>query len=194
MGGEALPAPHFLATPKELYELHVSEWSFVRQACDDVREMAAPTHESAERAKCRLSRRFTAETPPYPVLWSGKLGDEGHLWATRHSDEMEKDCRTKNVSQNAERGHMDFVQMRDVNEEDRDWETETMMEEGGATKTSEDKAGAIIGDMVTTKPNTLGNPSGLQFLRSPVTSESASVHLLLGGEAGSDGERDEEEG
>jgi hypothetical protein len=77
VGGEALAAPRFFATPKVLYELHVStgqylpkaycnihcdsedKWSSVWRACDDVRELAAPTHESAERAECRLSRRFT---------------------------------------------------------------------------------------------------------------------------------------
>ncbi|KAF9513723.1 hypothetical protein BS47DRAFT_1362270 [Hydnum rufescens UP504] len=153
------------------------KWTSVRRACDDVREMAALAHESAERAKCRLSRRFTEETPPYPI-WSGKLvgGDEGRLWATSHSDEMEKDCGTKNVSKNAQ---MDFVQMRDA--EGRNWETETVMKDDGATKTSEDKARA---DNRGHGENTLGNPSGLQFLGSRVTSESGSVHVLLGGKPG----------
>jgi hypothetical protein len=68
-------------------------------------------------------------------------GDEGHLWAANHSDE-EKCCHMKNISKNAERGHMNFVQTREANEEGEDWETETLMNEDGATKTStsEDKA------------------------------------------------------
>jgi len=74
-----------------------------------------------------------------------------------------------------------FVQMHDANEEGEDWETEIVMKKDGATKTSEDKAKVILGDRGTTKPNTPGNPSGLQFLRSRVTSESGSVHVLLGG-------------
>jgi len=59
-----------------------------------------------------------------------------------------------------------------------------MMNEDGAIKTSEDKARVIIGDRVMMKPNTLENPSDLQFLRSRVTSESGSIHLLPGGKLG----------
>jgi len=106
--------------------------------------------------------------------------DEGHLWAVNHSDETEKDYRTRNVPKKAKKRHMNFVEMRDANEEGEDWETETVMKVDGATKTSEDKARVMIRDRVTTKPNTVGNPSGLQFLRSRVTSGSVSVHLLLG--------------
>jgi hypothetical protein len=111
-------------------------------------------------------------------------GDEGYLWAATRSDEMEKYCRSKNVSKNAERGRIHFVQMRDANEEPEGDGDCDVMKEDGATKTSEDKARVIIGDRVTMKPDTLGNPSGLQFLRSRVTSEPGSVHLLLGGKPG----------
>ncbi|KAF9507397.1 hypothetical protein BS47DRAFT_1398668 [Hydnum rufescens UP504] len=61
---------------------------------------------------------------------------------------------------------------------------EIVMKKDGATKTSEDKARVIMGDRGTTKINTPGNPSGLQFLWSRVTSESGSIHLLLGGKPG----------
>ena len=67
-----------------------------------------------------------------------------------------------------------------------------MMKEDGSIKTSEDKTRVIIGDRVTAKPNTLGNPSGLRSLRSRVTSESLYVHQLPGGKSGP-GEGDEEE-
>jgi len=78
-------------------------------------------------------------------VYSECEGDEGHLWAGSHSDEMEKHCRTKNVSTNV---RMNFVQMRDAKEEGENWDTETVMKEDGATKTSEDKARLIIGDAV----------------------------------------------
>jgi hypothetical protein len=48
---------------------------------------------------------------------------EGHLWAVSHSDEMGKDCWTKDGSKNAKKRHVNFVQMHDANEEGEDWET-----------------------------------------------------------------------
>jgi hypothetical protein len=117
-------------------------------------------------------------------VYSECEGDEGRLWGVNHSDEMEKDWRTKNVSKNAKKRHMNFVQMGDANEGAEDWERETVMKDDGSTKTSEDKASVMIGGRVTTKPNTQENPSDLQFLRSRVTSESGSVHLPLRGKPG----------
>jgi len=90
-------------------------------------------------------------------------GDEGHPWGGSHSDEMEKDCWTKNVSKNAKKRRINFEQMRGANEEDEDWEMGIVIKEDG---TSGDKAREILWDSrVTMKPNTPGNPLGPSFGR-----------------------------
>ncbi|KAF9513736.1 hypothetical protein BS47DRAFT_1362279 [Hydnum rufescens UP504] len=150
MGGEALAAPHFLATPRVLYELHpTATYTVIRKANGHL--YGGPVMTSARWLHRLMSPQSVPsvdylvgleETPPYPV-WSGKLvgGDEGHLWAARHSDEMEKDCRTKNVSKNAKKRHMNFAQTRDTNEGE-DWEMEIGRKEDGVT--DEESFGSAI--------------------------------------------------
>ncbi|KAF9513713.1 hypothetical protein BS47DRAFT_1362264 [Hydnum rufescens UP504] len=130
--------------------------------------MPAPTHESAERAECPLSRRFTEETSPYP-LWSERLvGTSG--WGKTISSVF-RIC---------------VMQTRGAKAEGR-----RLMKEDGATKTSDDKARAIIRDRVTMKPNTW------ESFGSAVPSVASDVGVWVRscatrGKAESDGEGDEE--
>ncbi|KAF9503821.1 hypothetical protein BS47DRAFT_1386369 [Hydnum rufescens UP504] len=112
--------------------------------CMPVQDNISPKH----TATYTVIRKANEETPP----WSEKL--------------------VGNVSKNAKKRHINFIETRGASEEGEDWETDIVMKEDGATKISK---GKLLRSRVTSQ-------SGV-WVRSSAAREKA----------GSDGEGDEEE-